>query len=1026
MKSLHVFVLLVLCVALASTTAYTKDVGKFAPEPVSKSSFHNTVPDLGVPVAVPRAAQAGTTYLGYWTFDSGPNCVEEGWTHVDLTEQLGDFWHVENFDGLPGLSPIEGNQSMWCGARPDPGSLILCGYANLPGYGNGWDQAICSRTCLTVTSGVEIHFSTRYNSEANWDATTLEVDQCDGDWYDLYGGVGVWDGAGSDTLTIAVPDSLHSGSLGFRFHFQADGAYSDEDFGDFDGVWIDELSVTDDGGTVVAYEDFEDEAVGSNDADDWVTCTPPGYGDFASLFPGVTTLQEDPCRSDLDCVWAFFSGSTYNYACGGFPATPAVPFVNSRDQYLFNEIWSPQIPWTGTGATVELRFWVYRDLPRDNLIRYVWHVRSIVDGCPGAWRDENFVYYGPRGKDWLNELFSIGDKIEPTASHVQIALGAWDMCPYWCGSVGTGACHSHAPLIDDVRLYRVATLGPQWIVRNIDLFQDNFATDGSTTGTVRADMARDIQASTNPAILPGDSAVVTVSDPEAGVASDAYTGFGPAVYAYVRVDPPQPSKSGEALTQDAFRWPVVDSLVTSDGNRWYIVRMDTAFSLAGRGSPAPDRYCVDLNDNLFTPGDTLWFFFAAKSADVAGSWTYYFNQYNHLDNTDGVTAIKQTLYLEEAAANAEEMTCLPAAGLDAGNDILYVDDMSGRGGQPYFDTAFQQMGLLNRVDRFDVRGPSSTIANGLGSRVTDASRQIIPIYRKIIWNSGNLYTGLIGDGVAAGEKSDDFSLLFNFIDQSDRVPGLWVVGNYNATEWASLSTPAALGLRSTYMNFDVITVDHKQLGLPISPLVVGASGGAFDNATGPDTLVAYGGCPLLKEFDVLEQSGLSTVQAYYDGDMSYPAILSQQTTNSQGVTASVMLSGFSYHYVRNDRPQPIMDRMEHLRKVLLFLGNTPQTPTGVDPTGYQYSLSQNYPNPFNPTTTIKYTLKERTQVSLRIYNVAGQLTRTLVNEVKSPGEVHAATWDGRNDAGQSVSSGVYFYKLVAGDYVQTKKMVLLK
>ncbi|MCK5617885.1 MAG: T9SS type A sorting domain-containing protein, partial [Candidatus Krumholzibacteria bacterium] len=85
-----------------------------------------------------------------------------------------------------------------------------------------------------------------------------------------------------------------------------------------------------------------------------------------------------------------------------------------------------------------------------------------------------------------------------------------------------------------------------------------------------------------------------------------------------------------------------------------------------------------------------------------------------------------------------------------------------------------------------------------------------------------------------------------------------------------------------------------------------------------------------------------------------------------------------------------------------------------------------YPNPFNPTTTIHYTVKRRANVSLRIYNVAGQLIRTLVDEAKTAGEVHTATWDGRNGAGQSVSSGVYFYKLVAKDFTQTKKMVLLK
>jgi flagellar hook assembly protein FlgD len=111
---------------------------------------------------------------------------------------------------------------------------------------------------------------------------------------------------------------------------------------------------------------------------------------------------------------------------------------------------------------------------------------------------------------------------------------------------------------------------------------------------------------------------------------------------------------------------------------------------------------------------------------------------------------------------------------------------------------------------------------------------------------------------------------------------------------------------------------------------------------------------------------------------------------------------------------------------LHFLGNITDEPTAVDPTFYRNTLAQNRPNPFNPTTTIEFTVKERANVQLRIYNVAGQLIRTLVNEARTPGEVHTATWDGRNDAGQSVSSGVYFYKLVAGTFVQTKKMVLLK
>jgi hypothetical protein len=95
----------------------------------------------------------------------------------------------------------------------------------------------------------------------------------------------------------------------------------------------------------------------------------------------------------------------------------------------------------------------------------------------------------------------------------------------------------------------------------------------------------------------------------------------------------------------------------------------------------------------------------------------------------------------------------------------------------------------------------------------------------------------------------------------------------------------------------------------------------------------------------------------------------------------------------------------------------------------QFSLSFNYPNPFNPTTKIKYTVgtsqARSAVVSLRIYNVLGQLVRTLVDEPKHPGS-YEVRWDGRDEDGNEVASGIYFYKLQAGDFSQTRKMVLVK
>lgn len=88
-------------------------------------------------------------------------------------------------------------------------------------------------------------------------------------------------------------------------------------------------------------------------------------------------------------------------------------------------------------------------------------------------------------------------------------------------------------------------------------------------------------------------------------------------------------------------------------------------------------------------------------------------------------------------------------------------------------------------------------------------------------------------------------------------------------------------------------------------------------------------------------------------------------------------------------------------------------------------LNQNYPNPFNPTTNISYQLAESGKTDLLIYNVKGQIVRGLVNDIQNPG-VYNIIWDGKDDKGKSVSSGVYFYLLKTPTYHSTKKMLMMK
>jgi hypothetical protein len=115
--------------------------------------------------------------------------------------------------------------------------------------------------------------------------------------------------------------------------------------------------------------------------------------------------------------------------------------------------------------------------------------------------------------------------------------------------------------------------------------------------------------------------------------------------------------------------------------------------------------------------------------------------------------------------------------------------------------------------------------------------------------------------------------------------------------------------------------------------------------------------------------------------------------------------------------------------VVLTVDSAEVVTTGVDPepieTPTRYALHDNFPNPFNPTTTIRYDLAEAADVHLEIYNIKGERVTVLVDRHQPPGR-HNVRWDGHNSSGQPVATGVYFYRLRAGEFVETRKMQLLK
>ncbi|MBN1164737.1 MAG: T9SS type A sorting domain-containing protein [Candidatus Krumholzibacteriota bacterium] len=746
---------------------------------------------------------------------------------------------------------------------------------------------------------------------------------------------------------------------------------------------------------LLAEYDFE-----VNDWQGWtpVDLTNSVVGDFSGLAFGIG--PEVACGKNYSTVCVFYNGSYEPSAQypGLYDISYGVDYcTQSETRMVMNEIQSPLIALTGAGSNFLLEFDVFMDNPLENLVFYNWHVRSIFlpEETEGPWKSDGYLYYG-NPPHWASVREDIGALVDPGATHIQLALGVWDMKTDWEGILGSGLCHTPALFFDNVKLYRAAPAGPVWSVRDIDLLQDGFPEDGTITGTVRMDAARDIVPRGNPCIIPGDSVVIMVNEPTVGLWTEPLYNR-PAVYVHVLSSG---GESGPVVSGNLSRWPVIHW----EYEGWTKILMDTVH---------PEKHCFDLNDSLFTPGTVIKYYFSAEDAN---------NQITYWSEMTGAT-----VSAAEARSAPIEVRCLPTGN----SDILFVDDSGDYSSRFYFETAFDMVIPGEPPDIFYIRGSGSLAGNGLGSRARIG--QIIGTYHTIIWCSGSLRNGTIGDG-SAPEKSPDAQLLYEFLDQSESDVNLYLTGNNIAREMAELGTSPYQNLIS-YIYFDLDNGSYFDMtggyiaGGIISPLVTGEASGIFQFWGTPDNLCLWGGCPHIAEFDVLEPYGSAEMQMCYPDYESEicGAVISQETLNSKGYSARVILEGFSFHLIRDCQGYSPPARARHLEEILDWFEHD----TNPDITGnengipFVTKLFQSYPNPFNPTTTIQFSLKEKSQVSIRVYNVAGQLVRILVDEIRKPGIYHI-NWDGRNSEGRLVSSGVYFYQFKTKDFVQTKKMVLLK
>lgn len=183
----------------------------------------------------------------------------------------------------------------------------------------------------------------------------------------------------------------------------------------------------------------------------------------------------------------------------------------------------------------------------------------------------------------------------------------------------------------------------------------------------------------------------------------------------------------------------------------------------------------------------------------------------------------------------------------------------------------------------------------------------------------------------------------------------------------------------------------------------------------------------IEDFPIVSAAGLATSFYRYVpmlGDIDRDGMVEMIATTADLSLIYVEFPDVPYNLCRAYAPAWRYDR-----SFSGTLNGLPCTPTGADddnlPVPAEFMLAQNFPNPFNPTTVINYVLPGRADVEISVYDILGRKIAVLLSETQSAGP-HAVSWDGTDRFGKTVASGVYFYRLQAGDNLETRKMMLLK
>jgi hypothetical protein len=1010
----------------------------------------------------------------------GLHAYMEGWVGIDATyseltyfRRLGyaDFAAEAGADTCVGaFAGLEGSFSLWAGVFPSEANA-LC-FAGGQGYGNSWNICVGQQFNYNGTGNVAWSFKYANDTEPGWDYTYAVCDTS-GNNDDVVPTGGVFTGpipATTATLSLVPGTSMRSdaGPYILKWCVVADGAYSDEDglyVTDCGMFAVDQVSVT--GGGVSHTANFE-----TND-NGWVL-QPAAAGaggewsnivEFPTDLPPVLTV----CGCNLVDSVLVFEDKT----------------VGGHGLYQDNIAASPWIDLQADGLAGTpgkfVRFDGYFELP---LINYIF-VQTNVQWWPSVCPETGLLYVHPFQSDGFVRYFGgvptcrrfaenaqvdldYSDVVDLGAEEMRIALGVINYCRYYGNCSGTT---NSTPWFDEVRMGVYGNPNAPFITAStIDTPQDAFPTNG----TLRIDAVgrvdtNNVKGDQNPApgTVLGDTLIVSGGSGGGEVWVEFYVRPGPGTNlatfntwynshtnGVTRMGPWGVEQWKQARMDTA----EVNGVVATSGT-WMTTYHESEANFSGNDKALdpnePNHPGALLNDifpdDLFTAGTRINLFYKTAFTPTGPGSDWFLLP----DTTDG---------------NFIELEIMPSS-MDPDslfNCALYVDHFDGRGAQPFIEDALSVVmpgaGYnyeKTAWDRWDVEAPSSGQGSVGRPLNTDYGATVVQLlgYKDIKWSSGNL--------AASNLSQEDANVLIPWLSIVE--PGLGFNNFYGtgdglatAIETEAVTAPAAKRFLNDFCGVSLVCQRVADANCPTG--TVAKNDACIDlNPTGGSYLAAYeasrsvqhlgqgNGCPAQRAFDVLQPfvggvgSPLGDEEYYSQSAAVAVQYASVANYASGGPDYKTVIDGVSVHYRRDPSdctfaapPQTAVE--ERIREVQTWFGYEggiflcEDATAGVSVPGdfgrtatFKTALANFAPNPLvgGARGTIQFTMAREGKASVEIFDVSGRLVKTVLDGIAQEG-INTVHWNGSDEAGRSVASGVYFYRLKANGDEFAKKLVIVR